>query len=143
MSQNPANPFEVKEFPQTKTQSANAGISDVKDRISDMASTVKDKASHVVDTVSEKLGQQRENAAEGLDRAAFTIHERAQSVPGGPKLVRMTHNIADGMESTASYLRDHDFKKMGKDAMDFCRRYPTQSLIAALAVGFLIGRSRR
>lgn len=143
MSREPMKPFDNREFPHTETHSANAGIPDVKDRISDMASKVKDKAGQVVDTVSEQLGQQRGNAAEGLDRAASTIHDRAESVPGGPKVVKMTHRIADGMESTASYLRDHDFKKMGKDVMDVSRRYPTQSLVAALAVGFLIGRSRR
>jgi hypothetical protein len=136
-------PFDDREFTETKTQSANAGTPDVKDRISDIASRVNDKAGHFADTVSEKLGQQRGNAAEGLDWVASTIHDRAESVPGGPKVVKMTHSIADGMESTASYLRDHDFKKMGKDVMDVCRRYPTQSLVAALAVGFFIGRSRR
>ena len=107
-----------------------------------MASKVSDKAGQVADTVSEKLGQQRENAAEGLDRTASTIHNRAESVPGGPKVVKMTHSIADSMESTASYFREHDLKNMGKDVMDVCRRHPTQSLVAALAVGFLIGRSR-
>ena len=139
MSRDPMQPFDDREFPQAKT----AGIPDVNDRISDMASKVKDKAGQVVDTVSETLGHRRENAAEGLDRAASSIYDRAESVPGGPKVVKMTHSIADGMESTASYLRDHDFAKMGKDVMDVCRRYPTQSVVAALAVGFLIGRSRR
>lgn len=135
MSREPMKPF--------GPQSANAGISDMKDRISDMASDVKDKAGQVVDTVSEKLGHQRENAADGLHRAASAMHDNAESVPGGAKVVKMAHNIADGVESTASYLQDHDLKKMGKDVMDVCRRYPTQALVAALAVGFLIGRSRR
>jgi hypothetical protein len=141
MSRDPMKPIDDGAFPERNTQGATADIPNVKDRISDMASKVKDKAGQVA--VSEKFGQQRGNAAEGLDRAASAIHERAESVPGGPKLVKMTHSVADGMESTASYLRDHDFKKMGKDVMDVCRRYPTQSLVAALALGFLIGRSRR
>jgi hypothetical protein len=143
MSREPMKPFDDTEFSKTKTQSTNAGIGDVKDRVSDMASKVKDKAGQVADTVSEKLGQQRENAAQGLNRAASSIHDNAESVPGGAKMVNLTHGIADGMESTATYLRDHDFNQMGKDVMNLCRRYPTQSLVAALAVGFLIGRSRR
>jgi len=113
----------------------------VKNRISEVASKVKDKAGQAVETVAETLS--RENAAEGLERTASTIHAGAERVPGGPKLVKMTHSLADGIESTASYLRDHDVQKMGKDVMNLCRRYPTQSLVAALAVGFLIGRSRR
>jgi hypothetical protein len=73
-----------------------------------------DKAGHMADTVSETMGHQRENAADGLGRAASAIHDNAESVPGGPKVVTMAHKVADGMESTASYLRDHDFSKNGQ-----------------------------
>ena len=125
MSSEPMNTFNETAFPKTP-QSPNAGPFDLKDRVSEMTATVKDKASQVADTVSEKVGQAREGAADGLGRAAST-----------------THNIADGMQSTASYLREHDFNQIGKDVMNICRRYPTQSLIAAVAVGFLIGRTRR
>jgi len=137
MSRDPIRPYE----PFDKT--IEDATEEVKDRVADITSRVKDKAGQVAETVSEKLGQQRESAAEGLNRAASTIHDNADAVPGGPKLVKMTHNVADGMESAADYLRDHDFSQMGKDVMNVCRRYPTQSLVAALALGFLIGRSRR
>jgi len=116
---------------------------DVKERAADVAARTKDKASQMADTVSEKLGQQRENAAEGLGRVASTLHSKADSVPGGPKVVSFTHNIANSMESTATYLREHDFSKMGEDLMSVCRKYPTQSIAAALAIGFLLGRSAR
>jgi hypothetical protein len=143
MSRDPMKPFDDKPFSNKATQTGSDAVNDVKERVSDMTSKVKDKAGQVADTVSEKLGQQRDNAADSLGRAAATLHEKADSVPGGPKVVNLTHSIADGMESTSSYLRRHDFSEMGKDLMDVCRRYPTQSLVAALAVGFLIGRSRR
>ncbi|HYR84015.1 MAG TPA: hypothetical protein VE422_08060 [Terriglobia bacterium] len=137
MNRDPMNPFDEK--PYTKT--TNPG--DVKEKLSDMTSRVRDKAGQVADTMSEKMGQQRENAADNLNRVASTIHDKAEEIPGGPKVVNLTHKVADGMESTASYLREHDFAQMGKDVMDVCRRYPTQSLVAALAIGFLLGRSRR
>jgi hypothetical protein len=143
MSREPMKPFDDNASLNKTPQSPNAGLSDLKDRVSDMTSMIKNKAGEVAETVSEKLDQQRESAAGGLGRAATTMHDNAESIPGGPKVVNLTHNIADGMQSTASYLRDHDFSQMGKDVMNVCRRYPTQSLIAALAVGFLIGHSRR
>jgi membrane-bound lytic murein transglycosylase B len=124
-------------------QNPNQGLSDMKDRVVDMTSKMKDKAGQVAETVSEQLGHQRENVADTLGRAASALHQKANDVPGGPKVVRLTHSLADGMESTASYLRGHDFSEMGKDVLDVCRRNPKQSLIAALAIGFLIGRSRR
>ena len=142
MSSEPMKPFDDRAFPDKPSQSPNAGLGDLKDRVPEMTSKVKDKAGEIAETVSEKLDQQRESAAGGLGRAATTMHDNAESVPGGPKVINLTHQIADGMQSTASYLRDHDFNQMGKDVINICRRYPTESLIAALAVGFLIERSR-
>jgi hypothetical protein len=136
MSRDSFKPFDENTVPTGR-------LDDVKERAAEVAAKTKDKASQMADTVSEKLGQQRENAAEGLGRVASTLHEKAGSVPGGPKVVQFTHNIADGMESTATYLREHDFSKMGEDFMNVCRKYPTQSLAAALAIGFLLGRSAR
>ena len=141
MSRDPIKPLD--EYINKTAQTSNQAINDAKDRVSDMTAKVKDKAGEVAESMAEKLGHQRQNAAEGLGRAASALHESAESLPGGPKVAGVTHSIADGMESTATYLRDRDFSQMGKDVMDICRRYPTQSLVAALAVGFLIGRSRR
>jgi len=136
MSRDPFKPFDDENI-------ASSRLDDVKERASEVAAKTKDKASQMAGAVSERLDQQRENAAEGLGRVASTLHEKAGSVPGGPKLVNFTHNIADGMESTATYLREHDIAKMGEDVMNVCRKYPTQSLAAALAIGFLLGRSAR
>ena len=133
MSREPRTPFDENEFSTPKT-----AATDLKDRASDIASRAKDKASQVAETVSEKLGHTRTSAAEGLNRAASTIRDS-----GGSQVRNLTDGLANGMESTATYLRDHDFNQMGKDVMNLCRRYPTQSVVAALAVGFLIGRSRR
>ena len=122
---------------------SNIGLSDVKDRVSDTTSKMKEKVGRIAETASKTLDEQRQNAADTLGRAASAVHDNADRLPGGPKVANLTHSVADGMESTASYLRRHDLSGMGKDLMDVCRRYPTQSVIAALAVGFLIGRSRR
>ena len=121
----------------------DTGLNDVKDRVSETTSKMKEKVGHIADTASKTIDQQRQNAADTLGRAASAVHENADRLPGGPKVANLTHSMADGIESTASYLRRHDFSGMGKDLMDVCRRYPTQSVVAALAVGFLIGRSRR
>jgi hypothetical protein len=141
MSRDPIEPLD--EFTNKTAQTANQAMNDAKDRVSDMTSKVKDKAGQVAESVSEKLGHQRQSAADSLGRAASALHDTAESMPGGPKVVGATHSIADGLGSTASYLRDRDFTQMGKDVMDVCRRYPTQSVVAALAIGFLIGRSKR
>src|SRR5687768_14501526 len=136
MSRDPLNPFDENTVP-------NKSLDDMKERVADVASRTKEKAGQMVDAVSDKLNQQRENAAEGLGRVASTLHENAARVPGGPKIVNFTHSIADGMESTATYLRENGLSKMGDEVMTVCRKYPTQSLVAAIALGFLLGRSGR
>ena len=141
MSRDPLKPFDERTAPITPNQTTR--LDEVKERVSQVAANTKDKASQMADTVAERLDEGRGSAAEGLGRVASTLHEKANSVPGGPKLVNFTHRVADSMESTASYLRDHDFSKMGEDLMTVCRKYPTQSVAAALALGFLLGRSTR
>ena len=55
----------------------------------------------------------------------------------------VAEKVGHARETTASYLQEHDFNQIGKDVMNVCRRYPAQTLIAAAAVGFLLGRARR
>ena len=126
------------------TSDLNDTISDAKNRAAELVSKLKDKASQVTSTVSDTVGRQRDNMAGGLDRAASTIHEKAGSLPGaGEKAANAAHRLADGMESTASYLRDRDLKGLGDDVAGICRKYPLQSLLSAVALGFLVGRSLR
>ena len=119
MSRDPMTPSGDNEFSKPKTTA-----SDLKDRASDIASRARDKASHVADTVSEKLGQTRESAAEGLNRAASTVRDSGGSVDGASKVRNLTDGLANGMESTASYLRDHDFNQMGRTSWTFAAVIP-------------------
>ena len=132
MSKDPRNSFD---------EGMRRAGDEIKSRANDFASTVKDKASQASELVSEKVGQSRESAADGLNQVASAMHENADSLPRGAS--RLTHGVANKVGSAAEYLRDSDFSKMGKDATNLCRRYPAQALLAAVAVGFLIGRSRR
>jgi hypothetical protein len=119
----------------------NEAASDLRERATDIASRMKERATQAGSAVSESASRQRENAARGLDRVASTVHSKADSLPGGPQTERIVHRIADGMESTASYLRDHNFKDMGDNLIGVARKHPAESLIAALAIGFLVGRA--
>jgi ElaB/YqjD/DUF883 family membrane-anchored ribosome-binding protein len=129
----------VSDFGQRRTDSTEK----LKDQIEDIAARAKDKAGQWTDAASETVDEQRKNVSTGLDRAASTLHEKAGSIPGGPRAVDAAHRVADGMEATASYLRQHDFADMREDVVNICRRHPVQALISAVAVGFLLGRAIR
>jgi hypothetical protein len=102
-----------------------------------LASKIKDRASQFGSTVAQTMDRGRENAAKGLDRAASGLHE------GTGSAARMAHGVADGMQSTASYLRSHTWGDMGGDIGELCRRHPVQALISAGVLGFLLGRAIR
>ena len=102
-----------------------------------IGSKLKERATQFGSTVSQTVDRQRENAAKGLDRAASTLHE------GTGSAAKMAHGLADGMQSTASYIRSHSVGDMGSDVGELCRRHPVQALISAGVLGFLLGRAIR
>jgi hypothetical protein len=102
-----------------------------------IGSKLKDRATQFGSTVSQTVDRQRENAAKGLDRAASTLHE------GTGSAAKMAHGLADGMQSTASYIRSHSIGDMGSDVGELCRKHPVQALISAGVLGFLLGRAIR
>lgn len=112
-------------------------LSDVQERAAGVASKIKDKASQFGSTLSQTAERQREVAAKGLDRAASSLHDGVGSA------AKVGHDVADGMVTTASYIRNHSFGEMGTDAMDVCRRYPVQAMISAAVLGFVVGRAIR
>jgi ElaB/YqjD/DUF883 family membrane-anchored ribosome-binding protein len=69
------------------------------------------------------------------------MHDAADS--GAEKISNVVHSVAEGVQSTATYLREHDTKQMMSDVEDIVRRNPGQSLLIAAAVGFLVGRAFR
>jgi len=118
-------------------------VEKLKERLEDVASKAKDKAEQWTESASETAERQRQNVSSGLERAASTLHEKATNIPGGPKAMSAVNRLADGMETTASYLRQHDFADMRDDLFSACKRHPVQALVSAVAFGFLLGRSVR
>ena len=47
------------------------------------------------------------------------------------------------MEKTATYLRENDTETMLSDFEKYIREHPTQAVISAVAVGFVVGRILR
>jgi ElaB/YqjD/DUF883 family membrane-anchored ribosome-binding protein len=129
----------VTDFSERRTDN----VEKLKERLEDVAAKAKDKAEQWTESASETADRQRENVSSGLERAASTLHEKATTIPGGPSAASAAHRLADGMETTASYLREHDFADMRDDLINLCKRHPVQALVSAVAFGFLLGRSVR
>lgn len=113
------------------------------EKLTDTAATVKQKASEAGRNATGQLNAKRGPAADALEDAASTIHEKAESLPGGDTVKGVAYSTADKLESTADYIREHDIKSMFSDVEDIVRRNPGPSLLIAASVGFLIGRAFR
>jgi ElaB/YqjD/DUF883 family membrane-anchored ribosome-binding protein len=111
------------------------------EQVSDTATQVKDKVSDLGRTAADKIDENRDAAAGGLEKAASTLHEKAESLPGGETVTNLAHATADKLSSTANYVREHDVNRMMADIETLVKNNPGPSLLAAAVIGFLVGRA--
>ena len=83
----------------------------------------------------------RSTFADGLASAANSLHDRAESLAGGDKIVRAAESAAGAMESAAGYVRSQDLPGMASDLGRMVRRHPVATLAIAGAVGYLLVRA--
>jgi hypothetical protein len=53
-----------------------------------------------------------------------------------------TNRVADGLESAGTYLEETSFQGMVDDVASLIRKYPMQSLLIGIGIGFLLSRRR-
>ena len=111
------------------------------EKLSDSADQVKEKVSGFGRQAADTLNSNRDAAASGLRRAATALHGKASSLPGGDSVTGMARATADKLSSTADYVRDHDVKRMMSDLTVVVKNNPGPSLLAAICIGFLVGRA--
>jgi ElaB/YqjD/DUF883 family membrane-anchored ribosome-binding protein len=113
----------------------------VRDDFSTRAGEVKSKVSDMARTAADSVDQARSAAARGLNTAASAIHDQADRLPGGDRVSGLAHSAADRLSSTADYVRRNDLNSVRGDVEALVKNNPGPALLAAAAVGFLIGRA--
>jgi hypothetical protein len=101
----------------------------------------KGKAAEMGQKVADKIDENRGAAASGLESAAGALREKADTLPGGEKVVTAAHATADAVGVAADYVRDTDVKAMMADVLKLVKNNPGAALLTAAAVGFLMGRT--
>ena len=124
-------------------QDGSAKTDEVKERAGQAANQAKERAGQVADNATQAVDQRREQASGKLDTAAVQLRESGEKLPGGERSTEMASMAADKVEATSSYIREHDVQDMMTDLETLVRNHPTQSLVAAAAAGFLVGRMLR
>jgi uncharacterized protein YjbJ (UPF0337 family) len=111
-----------------------------------------DKKGGAVAGMSAKARELGATAAKKANEAAPVIGERMKSLadvirgkaPREGKIGTTATKVAGGLESASNYLQEKKFDHLGEDFRGLVRRYPLQSLLVGLGLGFLLaGRKKK
>jgi uncharacterized protein YjbJ (UPF0337 family) len=110
-----------------------------------------DKTARVVARMSVKARELGATAANKANQAAPVIGEKVKSLacvirgkaPRQGKLGTTATKVAGGLESASNYLQVKKFDHLGEDFRGLVRRYPLQSLLIGLGLGFLLAGRRK
>lgn len=123
----------------TVTNQSQETAQDLKTRLSDAAETAKAKTSEFATQTATKAREVTSEVGHQIKEFGGKIRERSPH-----ESVRNTTNkVADTFESAGTYLEEKNLDGMLEDVAGVIRRYPLQSLLAGIAIGFLLSRKRR
>jgi len=101
----------------------------VADKAQDLGAQAVDRADDATTTVGGKMTD-----------VAQTIRDNA---PASGPIANAAGTAADTLEQAGTYLKEQDLSDMRADVEGLIRRYPVQSLLVGLGVGYLLARSMR
>lgn len=127
----------------SKTQ---PGAQDLRTRLSDASQTAKAKTSEFATKTSEFATQTAARARAVTGDFGHKMKEFGEKIreKSPHETVRHTTNrVADTFENAGTYLEQKNLDGMLDDLAGVIRRYPLQSLLAGIAIGFLLSQKRR
>jgi uncharacterized protein YjbJ (UPF0337 family) len=99
------------------------------------------KARELGSTTARKANEGAPVIGEKMKSLANVIREKA---PREGKIGTTATKVAGGLESASYYLQEKKFDHLGEDFRGLVRRYPLQSLLVGLGLGFLLaGRKKK
>lgn len=129
------------------TPATESGISDT---VRNAASTAADKGQDALNAVKDKAANVPGMLADKLEAGADAVrptHAPAMGGTGGTgalventRLAQASDKLADSMQASADFLRNPDFSKLREGLEQQVREKPTQSLLVALGVGYMLGK---
>ena len=116
--------------------------SNISDRAFDAVEQTKRKITEFGAAAADKVDSNRAVAADGLEGAAETLHQRADQLhQGGEKFSDIAHTAADKISATAEYVRSNDLNAMMDDVHTIVKKNPGPALAVAAGLGFLVARA--
>jgi len=125
-------------------EKATQAAGQAKEMASQATDTAKEKAGQVAEQASAKADQGIDKAAGGLDKAADMLREKTQGMEGqggaGQTAMNLAGTAAGQLDKAARYLEGKDSAAIVADLEGYVRQKPSQALLIAAGVGFLLRR---
>jgi ElaB/YqjD/DUF883 family membrane-anchored ribosome-binding protein len=115
---------------------ASAGI----DKAKDLAQAGYEKAKDLASSAGKMADNATSSVGSGIESLGHTIREKA---PHEGMLGSAASTVAGTLEQGGRYLREEGLSGMADDLTNTIRRHPIQSILVAVAVGFLLSRATR
>ncbi len=107
------------------------------DQAQEKLGLAKEKASELRGQATDKADQGLDQAAGGLGKAADMVRQQAEGDGPVPAQVSM---IADRLEQASSYFEGKDTNEIISDLETFIRSKPVESVVGAVAIGFILAK---
>jgi len=123
--------------------SSNAGqeiknaASDISQSAANAYDSAKTKAQEMSTAAAEKVGGATKAVGEKMSSLAGTL--RGSAPPEGT-IGSAAQTVANQLDNAGSYLQDNTFENMAQDVTGLIRRYPIQSLLIGVGIGYLFSR---
>ncbi len=128
MTQQPSQPWMSSSSTETGNESQDQGVTQkVQDKASEYSGKLQDQADAGID-----------RAAQGLEQAAEQMRSRVEGQGGIQGQVGT--KMADSLEKTAGYLREHEADEIWHDVEQYVKDHPLQAAASAAVAGFLFAR---
>ena len=102
---------------------------------SELGKEAKESIEELGRSAGKRLDEARDETGDALHSAASTVRKTGRQ--GSAEIDDCTTRTAKKLDSTASFIEDHDLGDAFNGLRRFARRHLTGSLVASAAIGFL------
>jgi len=114
---------------QELAQAAGQKVQDAGHRIQDAAASVGHRAEDATAALGNRIQSAAGNVRENLPHEGF--------------LGKASEAVADTLDQTGRYIEERNLRGMGEDITQVIRRNPIPSVLVAVGLGYLLGRTLR
>lgn len=107
------------------------------DQAQEKLGLAKEKAGELRGQATDKADQGLDQAAGGLSKAADMVRQQADGSGPVPSQASM---VADRLEQASSYFEGKDTNEIISDLETFIRSKPVESVVGAVAIGFILAK---